>query len=112
MATGLSLVDRERKRRIAEEGSQRVYGCAVCGRGTIPGLRADFPISTRASINTGLKSVPCTLGLAPEEAKLRQVPVIEDPVAREAHKKECSGRMFVHKDHRVCEIVRRHARRT
>lgn len=86
-----------------------MYGCARCGRGTLPGKRQSFPIGRRGELNTGLKKVPCTLLLSVAEARMKKyLPVITDEKQREQHRRECDGWMFVHADLRVCSIVKKH----
>ena len=88
MATGASLIERERRRVASEESKERVYGCARCGRGTIPGGKQAFRVGDKL-LSTALRKVPCA---------------IED----EGHKRECIGTMYVHSDERICAIVKKH----
>ena len=90
MASGVTLLLREQRRAASEEAKERIYGCAHCGRGTIPGRQQAFRVGDKI-LNTGLRSVPCT-------------------IAAEEHKPACTGRMFVHADLRVCAIVKKHTK--
>lgn len=90
MASGVTLILREQRRTASEEANGRTYGCAVCGRGTIPGRQQAFRVGDKV-LNTGLRKSACT---------------IADP----DHKLVCDGSMYVHVDVRVCAIVRKHSR--
>lgn len=89
MASGTTLLLRERAR-ASSNPEARVYGCAYCGRGTIPGRLQAFRVGDKV-LNTGLRKASCTI----DDAE---------------HKRECTGTMYVHVDVRVCAIVKKHTR--
>lgn len=106
----MSLIEREQRRAVSEEAKERRYGCARCGRGTLPSGAQSFRVGGNL-LNTGLKKVPCTLLLSVAEGRMKKyLPVITDEKQREAHRAQCNGWMFVHADTRICSIVKKHGR--